>query len=599
MNIYSRLFQYISAYRRNVIFSIISNILLSLFTVFSIPILIPFFQILFDRKVDYGQDLTFIHRVQLIFQDYTVVHGKEAALILICTIIIVVFFFRNLFRYLAQYFMAPVRTGITRDIRIKLFQKYLDLPISFYAEERKGDLLSRALSDVQEIEWSILNGLEAIFKSPLIMAGSIAFMLMISAKLTFFVAILIVFTAVIIGGISKSLRRNSQIVQDKLGNISSILEESISGLRAIKSFNAEAFQTTKFNKQNDDHRNSLTRLLWRRDLSAPMSEFLGVSVVTILLFVGTKLVFRNELQPEVFFSFVFAFYQIIEPAKSFSTAWYNIQKGLAAMDRVEDIINTPSNITEANNAIDCSGFNTQINFDHVSFEYPGSNAAALTDINFTIHKGESIALVGPSGGGKSTLLDLLSRFQDCTSGKILIDGEDIKSIKLKDLRALFGIVTQEAILFHDSVRNNILFGRNNFSGDPLRIALETSDSQEFVNGLSQGVESVIGDRGMKLSGGQKQRLTIARAVLTNPPIMLLDEATSSLDTESEKNVQAALQKTMKGRTSVIVAHRISTITTCDKILVIDGGRIVEMGDHTTLLAAGGLYCSLVKNQTMI
>jgi subfamily B ATP-binding cassette protein MsbA len=388
------------------------------------------------------------------------------------------------------------------------------------------------------------------------------------------------------------------LVQDSLGKLTTHLDESISGVRVIKAFNAEKHAEQKFNVENDLLRHNITKLIRRRDLSSPLSEFLGVTVVAILLYIGARFVFSHTIRPEVFFSFVFAFYQIIEPSKSFTTAWYNVQKGMAALDRVDLVLNEKESISSKEEAETKNSFDHNIVFDNVSFKYSMDQALILDGLSFTINKGQSIAIVGHSGSGKSTILDLILRFQDVTFGSIKIDGIDIRDLSLKDLRSLFGVVTQDTILFHDSIEQNILMGR---SYDPLKIekALVDSDSLGFINDVQLGVHTVIGDRGMRLSGGQKQRLSIARAILNDPPILLLDEATSALDTESEKNVQKALQLSMKGRTSIIVAHRLSTITSCDMIIVLEQGKIIEIGKHHELMQKQGRYFDLIHLQAMV
>jgi ABC-type multidrug transport system fused ATPase/permease subunit len=596
---FGRLLARVKNYKVNITLSIVSNIMLSIFTVVSIPIIVPFFQILFDRTppvMELPPDPKISDHLDYYFSRLIESHDKETALIFVCLAMITVFLLKNIFRYLALFFMAPTRNGILRDIRSDLFNKYLNLPLSFYNEERKGDLLSRLTLDVQEIENSILNVIEVIFKSPLIMIGCIAYMIWESPTMTIFVFVLIFFVAVIIGGISKTLKRSSSTVQDLLGKLNIIAEESLTGMRIIKGFSAEDFTKSKYKKYNEEHREVLTRLLWRRDMSGPLSEFLGIATVTILLWYGSQQVFSGALSAESFFAFIFAFFQVIEPSKSFSKAYYNIQKGLAAVERVDQLLAIDNPIKNSQQAMKVDSFDHEILFDKVSFAYKGTNSQALTSIDLSIKKGEVVALVGASGAGKSTIADLLPRFYDVTDGVLSIDGRDIRKINVQSLRDLFGIVSQEAILFNDSLRNNITFG-GQYSEAEIWEAVNIANAAEFIEDLEEGLETIIGDRGSKLSGGQRQRITIARAVLRNPPILILDEATSALDAESEKLVQKALEEIIVGRTTIIIAHRLSTIRAADKIIVMDKGSIVEEGSHESLMNLKGTYAQFVNMQT--
>jgi ABC-type multidrug transport system fused ATPase/permease subunit len=522
--------------------------------------------------------------------------GKGAALAFVCFSILGVFFFKNLFRYLSLFFMAPVRNGIIRDLRQQLFDKVLFLPLAYFSEERKGDLMSRITADVQEVEWSILNVLESIFREPLIIVGALAFMLYVSPSLTLFVFGLMIFTAVVIGGIGRTLKRSSNLVQQKLGDIVSIVEEALGGLRIIKGFNAEAYQQQKFARENNHYRWILTRLLWRRDLSSPLSEFLGIGTVAVLLWYGSQQVFSGQLQAETFLTFIFAFYNVIDPAKSLTKSIYNIQKGIGAMQRVELVLDAKAAIQEKPDAVAIESFERKIEYRGLSFRYRQDDGPVLQDINLEIARGEVVALVGASGAGKTTLADLLPRFYDPTTGGIYIDGLDIRDCQLHSLRQLMGIVSQEAILFNDTIYNNIVFGMEGVSMEDVAQAAKVANAHDFIMATEQGYQTNIGDRGSKLSGGQRQRLTIARAILKNPPILILDEATSALDSESEKLVQEALGQLMKNRTSIVIAHRLSTIQYADKIVVMKQGRIVEQGTHQTLLERGGEYRKLVGLQ---
>lgn len=600
MSAFFRLIARVGHYRKTFTLSILSNIMMSVFTVVSIPLLIPFFQMLFDKNVpvtappeDNSIDLWVNYYLSSLIQSM----GKLQALIWVCVLMIVVFFLKNVFRYLSTYFLAPVRNGIIYDIRKELFHKFLELPLSFYSQEKKGKLISGMTTDVQEIEWSILNAIDAIFKSPIIIIGSIFFMVYISPQLTAFVTILLVFTALIIGGISRNLKKKSGIAQQKVAELTSTLEETIGGIRIIKGFGAEKHQYAKFQKENAGFKSTLITLIRRRDLSSPLSEFLGITVVTVLLYYGSILVFEDKLQPETFFTFVFAFYQVIEPSKTLATTYYNIQKGLGALERVEDILLTPNPIREKENPVQINGFQHEIQYENVHFSYQGTDEQVLKNIDLTIPKGKILAIVGPSGAGKSTLADMLPRFYDPTDGRILVDGTDIKDLSVASLRNLFSLVSQDAILFHDTVWNNIAFGKDVTEEELIRAA-KVANAHDFISALPNGYQTVIGDRGMKLSGGQRQRLTIARAVLRNPAILILDEATSALDSESEKLVQDALNELMKGRTSIVIAHRLSTIQNADTIIVMDQGSIIQQGNHKSLLKEDNVYRKLVEMQNL-
>lgn len=598
-----RLLGYLKYYRLNVVLSILSNVLMAIFTVLSIPLISPFLELIFRTEVEQVAKPEIQFNVQG-FEQYlnyylsnlVLEQGRERALLFVCVAILFIFFAKNLFRYLAMFFMAPTRNGITRDVRQQLFEKLLLLPLGYFSEERKGDLMSRITSDVQEIEWSILNVLEALFREPIIITLSLVFMLYISPSLTGFVFILIIFTAIVIGGIGRSLKRSSSQVQERLGNIVSVIEEALSGLRIIKGFNAESYQRRKFAAENNAYRWTLTRLLWRKDLSSPLSEFLGIAVVTVLLWYGSKQVFSGAMEAGTFFSFLFAFYNVIDPAKSFSKAFYDIQKGIAAMERVERVLDASISIQDGVQPKALASFEHQIEYRNVNFSYRAEEGSILQNINLTIPKGKLLAVVGASGAGKSTLVDLLPRFYDVLEGSILIDGIDIRHVRLQDLRALLGIVTQEAILFNDTIYNNIVFGLGAIDSEAVEHAARVANAHDFILATEQGYQTNIGDRGSKLSGGQRQRLTIARAILKNPPILILDEATSALDSESEKLVQEALQHLMKDRTSIVIAHRLSTIQHADEIIVMKEGRIIQRGTHQELLDQDGEYRKLVALQ---
>lgn len=581
-------------YKTEVILVIIFNILLSIFTVVSIPILIPFFQLLFNRETQVEKSSNeYINQLNEFFVQIIDTQGRDQALITVCGIILVIFFLKNLSRYMAIYFLAPIRTGVVHDLREQLYQKYLSLPYGEYVNLKAGDLISRITADIQEVEISIIKMIEIIFKSPLIIIGSIAFMIFVSPQLSLFVLVLLVFTVFIIGGISKSLKRKSTVVQERLGNITSQVEESVYSMKVIKAYNGQEEQYEKFEKENEGYRSMLTQLIRRQDLSSPLSEFLGITIVLALMWFGARLVFAGSLLPETFFAFIVAFYQVIDPAKSLSNAYFNIQKGLAAYERVEGFLLKPEE--ESSSRERDLVMENALEIKNLSFGYE-EGAKVLDDINTTIRKGETVALVGTSGGGKTTLIDVISGIYPVQDGEITLDGKDIRSFSLKEWRGLFGIVSQVPILFHDTVARNIGFAQDVSREDIIRAA-KVANAHEFISDLPQGYDTVIGDKGMKLSGGQRQRITIARAVLYNPEILILDEATSSLDSESEKLVQEALEHITRDRTSIVIAHRLSTVTNADRILVMDGGRILDYGRHDELLDRSKVYQKLVSMQS--
>ena len=602
-----RLLRYYLPYRRLLTLAIVCNMLMSIFVVVSIPALLPFLQILFSPNTTSGsltpsQTTTTSNGLQnqldTFFEQLLVSYGKEGALLIVCSFLVLTFLGKNLFRYLSLYFLAPVRNGVVRDLRQKMLRKMLDLPLSFFSEERKGDLMSRFSADVQEVEWSIMGVMEALVREPIVITGSLAYMLWVSPSLTGFVFILILFSAVIIGGIGKTLRKQSGEAQSRLGTVMSLVEETLGGLRIIKGFNAEQWQSDRFGKENDGYAGTITRLSRRRDLASPLSEFLGIAVASVLLWFGAKQVFAGEITGPTFITFLYAFYSITEPAKAFSAATYSIRKGMGALERVEAVLDAPLAIRDADNAVEITGFKDKIEFNHVSFRYANAERGALENIQLEIQKGKIVALVGASGAGKSTMADLLPRFYDPSEGQIILDGHDIRDLRLKDLRALMGIVSQEAILFNDTVRNNIAFSTADASLSEVEAAAKAANAHEFIIHLPEGYDTNIGDRGSKLSGGQRQRLTIARALLKNPPILILDEATSALDSESEKLVQAALERLLENRTALVIAHRLSTVQHANEIIVLDGGRIVERGTHESLMQFGGYYRKLVELQAL-
>ncbi len=525
--------------------------------------------------------------------------GKAFALMFICVAVAAMFLLKNVCRYFAMYFLAPVRNGVVKDLRNMLHQKIMRLPLSWYSNERKGDIISRVTTDVQEVEWSVMSSLEVVFRDPFNIILFVSMMVLISPSLTLFVFVLLPVTGFLIARIGKSLRRTSAKGKAKLGTLLSILEETISGLRIIKAFNAEKNVSDKFQNVNKDFTRISNRMYRKTDLSAPLSEFLGTVAMMVVMYFGGMLVLNHEasLSASAFITYIALFSQIIPPAKSFTQAFYNIQKGLASSERIFAVIDAEETITEDKDAVSVSSFNHKIEYRNVSFAYRKGDAGyVLRSINLTVDQGKTIALVGQSGSGKTTLSDMLPRYYDADAGEILLDGVDVKKIKLHDLRALMGIVSQEAILFNDTVFSNIAFGTNNASEQQVMEAARVANAHDFIMQLPEGYQTNIGDRGSKLSGGQRQRLSIARAVFKNPPVLILDEATSALDTESERLVQDALTKLMQNRTTLVIAHRLSTIQHADEIIVLQKGEIIQRGTHAQLINADGLYKKLYDLQ---
>ncbi|WP_116125927.1 ABC transporter ATP-binding protein [Lewinella sp. IMCC34183] len=608
MSSFRRLLGYMGNYRGLVALAIVCNVLTAVFTVVSIPIFTPFFNLLFEQTEPVTvapEHLRSLDELEqyggYVVTQWITEQGRENALLYVCGLILLSFLLKNLFRYLALFFMSPVRNGIIRDLRNELYTHLLHLPLGYFTEERKGNLLSRITGDVQEVESSILNVLEAIFREPFIIIGSLTFMIFVSPSLTLFVFGLMIFTGVVIGGIGKRLKRSSGEVQETLGDIVSRTEESLGGLRIIKSFGAEDYQSQRFAKLNNTYRHKLIRLLWRRDLSSPLTEFLGIATVALLLLYGSREVFAGTMEAGTFIAFIFAFYMVIDPAKNFSKAWYNVQKGLGALERVESVLDVQNPLTLAGAAAQVPGPSltddrSGIRFHDVGFRYRADGPEVLHGIDLSIPRGQVVALAGASGGGKSTIADLLPRFYDPTTGHITLDGRDLRTFSLEELRSHFGIVSQEAILFNDTIYNNIVFGMRDVTPQQVEEAARVANAHDFIAAMPGGYQSNIGDRGTKLSGGQRQRITIARAVLRNPDILILDEATSALDSESERLVQEALQRLMQNRTALVIAHRLSTIQNADQIVVLNRGRIVERGTHRELLERGGAYRKLVELQ---
>ncbi len=608
MNYFKDILKFAKPYQKFAWLNVFFNILYAIFNVLSVLGFIPVLGILFGKEekvynkpvyegigsiYDYVQGT-----INYSVTDMLEKGGIDKALLFICILSFSLFFFKNLFRYLASYVLAFLRNGVVKDIRDNLYNKILELPIAYFSEKKKGDTIARLTADVKEVETTFLTSLETIVREPLTIIFTLISMFAISVKLTLFVFILLPVSGLIISGISKKLKANSLLAQQETGNFLSFIEETLTGLRVIKGFNAEKRIASKFNDSTKKYSNLMTKVIQRKTLASPMSEFLGVTTIIAILFYGGKLVLgdNSDMKPQEFFGYIGLFYLVLNPVKAIATTYSNIQKGDASAERIMDVLNTENSITEPSNPTLKNTFNAKIEFKNISFKY--KDEYVLKDFSLTIPKGKTVALVGQSGSGKSTLANLITRFYDVNKGEILIDDINIKNISKKALRDLMGIVTQESILFNDSVENNIKLGTENATLSDIQNASEIANAHEFIKDLPQQYSTNIGDSGNMLSGGQKQRLSIARAVLKNPPIMILDEATSALDTESEQLVQVALEKMMENRTSLVIAHRLSTIQKADNIVVMKKGTIVEQGKHEDLLTKKGEYFKLVNMQSL-
>ena len=605
MHFFLKILKYIKPYSVYVCFNILSNILSVLFSLFSITMVIPFLGILFgtQEKVSQAQALAF-NASSIKDNFYFIISktinskGETEALMFICILVLAMFFFKNLFRYLALFFLTPIRNGIIHDIRMDLQKKIISLPLSFIGTKRRGDLTSRMTSDLVEIEWSIMGTLEMVFKDPINILVFLSTLIFISPSLTVFVIILFPLAGILIGYIGKNLKSSSKKGQDKLALIMSIIDENIFGIRIIKAFNAEKFINSKFRKTSEEYKKIMTGVLRKKDLSSPMSELLSTIVMVIVMWFGGQLVLAETatLSPQEFIGYILIFSQIIPPVKSLTTSYYFIQKGSAAAERVYEILNTENTIKNSNNPRNIFKINDTISFNIKSFKY--ENNDVLKNINFNINRGKKIALVGQSGGGKSTITDLLARFYDVNDGQITIDGINIKDLELDNLRSLMGIVSQESILFNDTIYNNIKIGNLEATEKDIINAAKAAYAHEFILNCEDGYNTNIGNSGEKLSGGEKQRISIARAILKNPQILILDEATSSLDSESEKLVQNALANLMQSRTTLVIAHRLSTIENADSIIVLNNGVITEKGSHKELINKNGDYKKLYDLQSI-
>ena len=602
MKKFIRIISYIKEYKAYMGLYTLFISLSIIFSLFSLSMLIPFMDLIFDSNELTGVVKTattsasgFKDTIYHFLQNTIAQYGKVEALGWICLGIITAVLLKNLFLYLSWYFLAPIRNAVTRKYSKLLYDKILQLPIGYFTEQRKGDILSRSSNDIAELENSIIGALEGMIKEPLNIIGIIIVLFAISVKLTLFVFVLLPLAGFVVGRIGRSLKKQTNKAQIKWGEIMSQMEETLSGLRIIKAFNAETRVKKSFYGLIDEIFLIKNKILYRRDLASPLSESLGVIILCCVLWFGGKLVLSGEiLSGSSFIGYVALFSQIINPSKALSQAVYNVNRGIATLDRLNEILEAPVVVEESKQAIELNGFNNNIQFDNVQFAY--NDTVILNQINLTIPKGKTIALVGSSGAGKSTLADLVPRFHDVSGGQLLIDGKNIKDYSLNSLRQHISIVTQEPILFNDTIAANIALGKPDATMEEIKEAARIANAYDFIVKKEQGFDTMIGDRGSKLSGGERQRLTIARAVLKNPPILILDEATSALDTESEKLVQDAINNMMQHRTSIVIAHRLSTIRHADEIIVLQKGNIVERGNHEALIAQNGYYKKLIEMQ---
>ncbi|WP_026952800.1 ABC transporter ATP-binding protein [Algoriphagus mannitolivorans] len=610
MNTYLRILSYARPFSKFAPIYILYAFLSIVFGLLNFTLLKPLFDVIFEQvapeslekyrtlpelglTVDYFTSL-FYHQ----FLNVQDLYGKMGTLVFVCIIIVISVFLSNLFTYLSGVVLAKVRAVVIKGMRMDIFEKVSQLHIGYFSNERKGDLMSKMTNDVQEVENSIVQSLRVVFREPATIILYFAVLFFMSVKLTLFTILIIPISGAIIGGITKRLKRRAVQSQESLGRIVNILEETLGGMRVVKAFNAENFIRGKFDSETEYYSQVNVNMARKNELASPISQFLGVSVVAGILVYGGSLVLSGEssLGASDFITYIIIFTQVLNPAKEISRAASSIQRGIASAERIFQVIDTHAKISSPTTPKPLNAFNTSIDFKNVSFAYEDQNV--LQNITFSLEKGKTIALVGPSGGGKSTLADLVPRFYDPTQGQILLDGTDLKEFSTSDLRSLMGIVTQESILFNDTVFNNIAFGIEGATESQVIEAAKIANAHDFISQLEKGYLTNIGDRGSKLSGGQRQRLSIARAVLKNPPILILDEATSALDSESELLVQEALTKLMNNRTTLVIAHRLSTIQHADEILVIEKGKIVQRGTHSQLMASEGLYQKLSSIQAV-
>ena len=599
------IFKYIRKYPSLVTAYFSFNILAAAFGVVSLGMLSPFLMLIFKQgdtfKVDADKG-SVLNPVNMLKEKLSALvqtpEGATKALLILCSIIFIAIVLKNIFAYLSMYFLNPIRNKILNDMRRSMYQKILQLPVGYFSEQRKGDVMSKLSNDLADVEGSTISVMESLFREPIVVIISLVYLLVLSPQLTMFLLVFLPIAGFILGRIGRTLKKQNAMVLKQFGAIFSTIEETLGGIRIIKAFNAEKKIERKFNAENDGLLQLKNKANRRRDLASPVSETMGVTAVLCILYYGGRLVLENNsafaLNAGDFIAYIAIFSQLIQPLKALSNASYNIQKGSASIERIETLINEKVEIEELPGAKVLENFTDSIELRNVSFGY--QDQPILNNINLRIKKGQTIALVGSSGAGKSTLADLIPRFIDASSGEVLIDGVNIKEYTLHSIRNQMGIVTQEAILFNDTIGNNIALGVDAAEDSAIEMAATIANAHSFIQKKEEGYLSNVGDRGMKLSGGERQRLTIARAVLKNPPILILDEATSSLDTESERLVQDAINNLMSNRTSIVIAHRLSTIRHADEIIVLQKGSIVERGTHDELIVQQGFYKRLVDMQ---
>ncbi len=594
---------YLADYKGKIALYFTSNLLSIFFGMLSLAMLAPVLQVLFMG--DNAQSVKaaasskvatdIMNQIKTLVKQIIASDGKLTALAYICVAVVVFTVCKNLFLYISLYILNPLRNAVLRRLRDDMFTKMLSLPIGFFTEERKGDLISKMTNDINEVELSIMSVLEVFIREPLTIIVYLGMMVYINYQLTIFLFLFLPVAGFIIGRISKSLRKSSNLAQEQLGGMLGVIDETLVGMRVVKAFGAERNQHLRFMKLNNTLFRTRNAIAARRELASPMSETMGIIVVSIILWFGGRIVFSGTgFDGTQFVTYIAYFTQIITPFKNLSSAFYNVQKGTSALDRIEKLLHAENNITERPDAKPIAGFEDCLEFRNVTFAY--GDKQILNGLNLSIKKGKMVALVGASGAGKSTLVDLIPRFHDVSGGEILIDGVNIKDCKIDDLRRLMGVVGQDPILFNDTIYNNIILGTGGATQERVEEAARIAHAHNFIMQKPEGYQTVAGDRGARLSGGERQRITIARAVLKNPPILILDEATSSLDTESERIVQDAINKLMENRTCIVIAHRLSTVQHADEIIVMEKGRVVERGTHATLIAKDGMYKRLVEMQ---